>query len=101
MGYSLSWIAIRGIAPDEVERLLGIRALATEEALPKSSCTAALLKNGWHIVFFTDGCDSVERRAENLIASSREAITLFRRGTCHGERCGRVEERREGLVGRA
>jgi len=77
MGYSLSWIATRGISPEEAHRLLGIRALAKGEPLPATSCTAAQLENGWHVVFFSDGCDTVDRCAKELIARVPEAITCF------------------------
>ena len=77
MGYSASWIATRGMPAGEVQRLLGIRALAKGEPLPATTCTAAQLENGWHVVFFSDGCETVDRCAKALIASAPEAITCF------------------------
>lgn len=77
MGYSLSWIATRGISSDQVQRHLGLRATSDGEPIPKSSCTAAELGSGWHIVFLSDGCDSVDRRAKTLLAQCPEAITCY------------------------
>ena len=77
MGYSLSWIATRGLASEEVQQLLGIRAIAKGSPVPSSSCTAAQLENGWHVVFFASSCDVVDRSAKALLAQAPEAITCF------------------------
>lgn len=77
MGHSLSWIATRGISSEEVQRLLGIRAIPKGAPLPPSSCTAAQLENGWHLVFFASGCDVVDRCAKALLTQAPEAVTCF------------------------
>ena len=77
MGYSISWVAVRGSDEDAINSALGIRATEEREDIPESSCTAAQLPNGWHIVFFNEGCDAVERYAKRLLSAAPEAVTCY------------------------
>lgn len=77
MGHSISWIAVRGMPPEEVHDLLGIRATGDEEEIPELACTAATLPSGWHVVFYNTGCNAVDHYAAKLVASGVEAIACF------------------------
>ena len=74
MGYSISWIAVRGSNEDAINSALGIRATEEREDIPESSCTAAELTNGWYIVFYNEGSDAIDRYAKQLLSSAPEAI---------------------------
>jgi len=50
MGHRLSWIGVRGKAPDKVLAELGLKPTGVGEEIPESPFTAALLPNEWYIV---------------------------------------------------
>jgi len=52
MGYSLSWIAVKGTSPEETRSLLGARPTDAWEEFPESRITAAELPAGWYLLVF-------------------------------------------------
>ncbi len=50
MGFSLSWIAIRGAAPETIHSLLSVRPTGLREDFPESDVTAAQLPSGSYLV---------------------------------------------------
>jgi len=49
MGFSLSWAAARGAAPEAIRDLLALRGTGTYENLPESEITGAALPGGWYL----------------------------------------------------
>ena len=52
MGFSLSWIAIKGHSPHEVHTTMGARSTGRREDFPESRLSAAQLPNGFYLVVF-------------------------------------------------
>jgi hypothetical protein len=50
MGYSLSWLAVKGKSRDEVLDALGFIATDEREDFPEAPLSAAELPNGWFLV---------------------------------------------------
>ncbi len=60
MGWSCSWVAIRGKDPGSVLARLGLRPSANREEIPEAPWTGAVLPNGWYLVFCSARCDPPE-----------------------------------------
>jgi hypothetical protein len=69
MGFHVSWITIRGIAPEAVREQLQLRETGEREELPESDIVEALLPSGWQLIFFNDPCPE-EIEDKNLKALS-------------------------------
>lgn len=52
MGYSLSWLAIKGGTPETVHALLQLRPTGKTEDFPESDVVGAELPVGWYVVVF-------------------------------------------------
>jgi len=52
MGYSLSWVAVKGAKPETVNSLLGLRATDVWAEIPESSTVGASLPTGWYLISF-------------------------------------------------
>jgi len=50
MGYSLSWLAIKGKPPQAVRDELGLRPTGAREEIPESNLSGAQLPNGWYLI---------------------------------------------------
>lgn len=50
MGFALSWLAVRGKAPQRILDELGIRATGEREEIPESPITGARLPGGWFLI---------------------------------------------------
>lgn len=57
MGWSCSWIAVRGKEPDILLNALGLHLSSEREAFPEARWTAANLPGGWFLVFRADHCE--------------------------------------------
>jgi hypothetical protein len=78
MGYSLSWLAVRGKPPQAVRDELQFRATGEREEFPESDLSAVEMPNGWYLV--------VSQRSElvasvavitRLSSSGGEVVTCF------------------------
>jgi hypothetical protein len=50
MGFSLAWVAVRGLRREKVLEALGLRATGEHEELPESELVGAALPSGWYLV---------------------------------------------------
>jgi hypothetical protein len=57
MGWSCSWIAVRGKESDKLLDELRMQRSSEREAFPESRWTAANLPGGWFLVFRSDQCE--------------------------------------------
>src|ERR1051325_12098610 len=78
MGYSLSWLAVRGKSSDAVRDALGFRPTGEREEFPESDLAAAEIPNGWYLIV----SNRSERVAaddalQRLTAPGAEAVTCF------------------------
>ena len=73
MSQTLSWIAVRGLPPEEVRDRLGIRVIAPGDDLPEATCTACALPGDWYLIQFSTA-GAVTRHGESIVASGAEVI---------------------------
>jgi hypothetical protein len=52
MGVCLSWIAVRGASPEQVNALLGVRASGNRADFYEADCTGTDLPSGFYLVMF-------------------------------------------------
>jgi hypothetical protein len=50
MGYSLSWLAIKGKSPQAVRDELGFHPTGKREEFPESELSACEMPNGWYLI---------------------------------------------------
>src|SRR2546421_2194555 len=53
MGHSLSWIAVKGISPEETHSVLNVYPTGTWEEFLESKIAGAQLPGGWYLVVFS------------------------------------------------
>ena len=53
MGFSISWLAVRGKAQQDVLSQLRLRETPNRERLPESEIVASALSSGWYLVFYS------------------------------------------------
>jgi len=52
MGYSLSWLAVRGKPPEVVQGELGFRPTGEREEIPEADLSGVELPNSWYLIVF-------------------------------------------------
>ena len=60
MGFSQSWIAVRGKSPDAVLAELGWRGTGEREEVPESPVVSARLPTGWLVIVMNDSMDAAD-----------------------------------------
>lgn len=71
MGWSCSWVAVRGKEPDTLLTALGLRLSGDREEIPESPWTCANLPGGWFLVFRSDHCEP-----ENFKDAALKALSM-------------------------
>lgn len=66
MGWSCSWIAVRGKEPAALLTSLGMHLSQEREEFPESPWTAASLRAGWFLVFCSNHCDPARFKSPAL-----------------------------------
>ena len=78
MGYSLSWLAVRGKTPEAVREVLGFHPTGEREAIPESSLSAVEMPNGWYLVVSNnDSQVAPDEVLEQLATDGAEVVTCF------------------------
>ena len=79
MGFSLSWLAIKGSPRDTALAALGLRGTQAFEELPESPLTGVPLPSGWYMVVANRGeyPTFMEDKTLARISESRELVTCF------------------------
>jgi hypothetical protein len=78
MGYSLSWLAVKGKSPQAVRDELGYHPTGAREVIPEADLSAVEMPNGWYLIVSNQSeqvCpDAVLQR---LSSEGGELITCF------------------------
>jgi hypothetical protein len=77
MGFSLSWVAVRGKSREEIHQELSITSTGIYHEFPEPPCCGALLPGGWYLVVkdHLGVFDDHEQLAK--LSNNAEAITCF------------------------
>ena len=76
MGFSLSWLAIRGKEQRAVLSELSLTQTAARESIPESDVVGCVLPSGWYLVLYNDvNVPSLEEASLERISRSAEVIT--------------------------
>jgi len=77
MGYSLSWLAVKGKSPAAVREALGLRPTGQREEFPESELCAAELPGGWYLIV-SDHTEHVAPDAVlQTLSAGGELVTCF------------------------
>jgi len=78
MGFSMSWAAVRGDAPQVVHDALALHGTGTREEIPESNITGAELPDGWYMVVSNrDGLRLTEDAALERLSRVGEVVMCF------------------------
>lgn len=78
MGFALSWIGVRGKAPDSVLTELGYRRNGEREELPESPAVCAQLESGWFVVVLNNSSDAFDGTIDPApLSRGAEVITCM------------------------
>jgi hypothetical protein len=77
MGYSLSWVAVRGKTAEEVLRELGLRATGEREEIPESPIVAAKLNDQLYLVLANNDSRFAEDEGLRRLSVGCELISCF------------------------
>src|SRR5262245_58862117 len=78
MGYSLSWIAVKGRRPNSVREELSFRTTGKREEIPESEVSAVEMPGGWYLIV-SNHTEQVASDAamQRLSSSGCELVTCF------------------------
>ena len=78
MGYSLSWIAVKGRPPQSVRDELSFRTTEKREEIPESEVSAVEMPGGWYLIV-SNHTEQVASDAamQRLSSSGCELVTCF------------------------
>ncbi len=74
MGFSISWLAVRGKSPAQVRKEFGAVPTGEFEEIPESPVVSATLENGWYLVFVNDRRETPDHVLAQL-SKSAELVT--------------------------
>jgi hypothetical protein len=74
MGFSISWLAIRGKDPASVCNELALRGTGEHEEIPESPLLGAELPSGWYLVF-ANHCGFADTQPLAKLSSDAEIVT--------------------------
>ena len=78
MGYSMSWVAVKGSTPQAVLNALALRATGAREEIPESDITAAELPGCWYMVVSNrDGLQLTNGDVLARLSALGEVIACF------------------------
>ena len=76
MGYSISWLAVRGKTAADLHRQLGLRATGKREQVPESPLLSAEIAGGWSLIF-ANRCDFADSLPLAKLSAGAEVITCM------------------------
>jgi hypothetical protein len=80
MGYSLSWLAVKGLPAEAVLNKLGLRPTGEREEIPESELTGVVMPTGWYLIVDnrrTSNAGVPDDVLQDLSASGGEMVTCF------------------------
>ena len=76
MGFSSSWLAVRGKSSKDVLADLGLVETSSREWMPESEIVSTTPSSGWFVVFFNEvSPEALKPEALKLISSNAELVT--------------------------
>jgi len=78
MGYSLSWLAVKGMPPQTVLNELNFRPIGEREEFAESDLSAVEMPNGWYVIV-SNRSEQVasEAQMQRLSSADAELVTCF------------------------
>lgn len=70
MGYSLSWVAVKGRTDSEIHQSLGLKKTGRHGDYGKQRIVGRMLKKGWYIII-AQGCDDPITRTKTMAMLSK------------------------------
>lgn len=78
MGYSLSWLAVKGKSPQAIRDELSFGTTGAREEIPESDLTAVEMPNGWFLIVANrTGQVASDAAMRQLSSSGNELVTCF------------------------
>lgn len=77
MGYSLSWLAVKGKAPQAVLDELGFRRTGERQEIPEAALSAAEMPNGWYLIVSNHTEHVAPDSVLQHLTADCEAVTCF------------------------
>jgi hypothetical protein len=77
MGFSLSWLAVRGKTPEALLEQLGLSRTGEHEEIPESEIVGAQLPGGWYVVVNDHDVRFVDDAVLEMVSVGGEAVTCF------------------------
>jgi len=78
MGYSLSWLAVKGKPPQAVRDQLGFRPTGEQEEIPEADLTGVEMPGGWYLLVSNRSEQVASDEAmQRLSSSGGELVTCF------------------------
>ena len=78
MGYSLSWLAVRGKTPEAVREALGFFPTGEREDIPEADLSAVEMPNGWYVIVANHVSQVAPDEAlAQLATEGAELVTCF------------------------
>src|SRR4051794_33585921 len=77
MGYSLSWVAVKGKKSEEVRQVLGLKLTEEREEIPESELCGAELPSGWYLVIANHKKQVASNEQMKILSEDCELITCF------------------------
>lgn len=74
MGFSLTWLAVRGKTPDVVQRALGLSPTEEREEFAESALCGAELPDGWYLVVANDELHLLEAKVLAPLSKGAEIV---------------------------
>jgi len=74
VGFSCSWIAIRGLPPETAIAELGLEIVSKDNEYPEGDFSLLSLASGWTVVWFEDGHDAVFKAPAVALARHGPAV---------------------------
>jgi hypothetical protein len=77
MGYSLSWLAVKGKPPQAVRDQLGFRLTGEREEIPEADLSGVQMPTGWYLIVSNRSEQVASEAAMRSLSSGSELVTCF------------------------
>jgi hypothetical protein len=78
MGFSLSWLAVKGKSPQAVREELGFHATGKRQQIPEADLAAAELPGGWYLIVSNRNEQvAADSAMQRLVSACCELVTCF------------------------
>ena len=77
MGYSLSWLAVKGKPPQAVRDELGLRLTGEREEIPEADLSGVEMPTGWYLIVSNRTEQVASEVAMRSLSSGSQLVTCF------------------------